>query len=88
MPFIIFVAVFALSGNVFGFQFTLTQIFPSEHRVTASSLCFFSGNVISILGPIIAEQDEPVPIMVLIFVNICGLSDLAISTFPRFDTNP
>jgi len=50
----------------------IVQIFPPEHKVNTVGLGYFLGKVCAIFGPVFAEKEHPLPIQLLIILNILG----------------
>ena len=59
--------------NVYICSYSDDMIFPIIKRATAIGICNFVARSLTILSPIVAELDKPIPIIVLFSVTLVAL---------------
>ena len=71
IPVMSFITKFGLNLsflNAYICSYNDDEIFPIIKRATAIGICNFIARTLTILAPIVAELDRPIPILTLIFV--------------------
>jgi hypothetical protein len=49
------------------------RIFPTLISASAMGICNFCGMMVTIMSPMVAEKDYPLPLHILIIISIVGL---------------
>ena len=84
VPILVFIIKIALNitfQNTYQGSFTEKKVFPFYKRSTAIGYCQFVARALTIMSPLIAEVDRPIPLIV--FLCLKGVSFIAIFFLPN-----
>ena len=60
-------------SNAYYASFSDQRVFPLLKRATAIGICQFVARGLTIFAPLIAELDEPIPMLILSFITLTAL---------------